>query len=69
MAQMFGTLNNYKYAVALSFTMTYPSLGILLAIPVIEAMMLLCEIMTPFGIPVDPLVYMITAISEGSGLL
>ena len=25
--------------------------------------------MTPFGIPVDPLVYMITAISEGAGLL
>lgn len=25
--------------------------------------------MTPLGIPVDPLVYMITAISEGAGLL
>lgn len=49
--------------------MTYPRLGILLAIPVIEAMMLLWEIMTPFGIPVDPLVYMITAMSEGDGLL
>lgn len=49
--------------------MTYPSLGILLAIPVTPAIMLLCEIMTPLGIPVDPLVYIITAISEGSGLL
>lgn len=32
-------------------------------------MMLLWEIITPFGMPVDPLVYMMTAMSEGSGVL
>lgn len=46
---------------------TYHRLGIRSAIPVTPAMMLLWEIMTPFGIPVDPLVYMTTAISEGRG--
>lgn len=45
----------------------YHRLGIRSAIPVIPAMMLLWEIMTPFGTPVDPLVYMTTAMSEGSG--
>jgi len=30
--------------------------------------MLQWEIITPLGIPVDPLVYMITAISEATGL-
>lgn len=47
---------------------TYPRFGILSAIPVIPAIMLQWEIITPLGIPVDPLVYMITAISEGTGL-
>lgn len=47
----------------------YHRLGILSAIPVIPAMMLLWEIITPFGMPVDPLVYMMTAMSEGSGVL
>lgn len=50
-------------------TKTYPRRGILSAIPVMPAMMLLWEIMTPLGSPVDPLVYMITAISEGAGVL
>ena len=47
----------------------YHRLGIRSAIPVMPAMMLLWEIMTPFGMPVDPLVYMMTAMSEGSGCL
>ena len=51
------------------FTTTYPRRGILSAMPVIPAMMLLWEIMTPLGSPVDPLVYMMTAMSEGAGVL
>lgn len=47
----------------------YLRLGIRSAMPVMPAMMLLWEIMTPFGMPVDPLVYMMTAMSEGSGCL
>lgn len=47
----------------------YQRLGIRSAIPVIPAIRLLWEIMTPFGMPVDPLVYMMTAMSEGSGCL
>lgn len=37
--------------------------------PVIPAMMLPWEIMTPLGMPVEPLVYMMTAMSEGAGCL
>lgn len=47
----------------------YLRLGILSAMPVMPAMTLLWEIMTPFGTPVDPLVYMMTAMSEDSGFL
>lgn len=68
MAQTLTTSTNRD-----SFTgsdhVTYPRPGIRSAIPVMPAMMLLWEIMTPFGSPVDPLVYMITAISKGPGLL
>lgn len=46
---------------------TYPKLGILSAIPVIPAIRLQCEIITPFGTPVEPLVYIITAMSDGTG--
>lgn len=64
------SITDTKYWTPPHFVMkTYPSSGILSAIPVIPAMMLLWEIMTPFGSPVDPLVYMITAISRGIGLL
>lgn len=49
------------------YKLAYHRLGIRSAIPVMPAMMLLWEIMTPFGIPVDPLVYMTTAMSEGRG--
>ena len=35
--------------------------------PVMPAMMLLWEMMTPLGMPVEPLVYMMTAMSEGRG--
>lgn len=41
--------------------------GIRSEIPVMPARMLPWEIMTPLGRPVDPLVYMITAMSAGSG--
>lgn len=37
--------------------------------PVMPAMRLPWEIMTPLGMPVEPLVYMITAMSEVSGFL
>lgn len=47
----------------------YLRFGIRSAMPVIPAMMLLWEIMTPLGMPVEPLVYMMTAMSEGSGCL
>lgn len=36
--------------------------------PDIPAIRLLWTIMTPLGLPVEPLVYMITARSDGSGL-
>ncbi len=55
------------YSKALNYA--YHRLGIRSAIPVMPAMMLLWEIMTPLGMPVDPLVYMMTAMSEGSGRL
>lgn len=45
----------------------YLRLGIRSAMPEIPAMMLPWEIMTPLGMPVEPLVYMMTAMSEGSG--
>lgn len=48
---------------------TYFRLGMRSAMPVMPAMMLLWEIMTPLGMPVEPLVYMITAISDGTGCL
>lgn len=35
--------------------------------PVMPAMRLLWEMVTPLGMPVDPLVYMMTAMSEGNG--
>lgn len=41
--------------------------GIRSEIPVMPAIRLLWEMMTPFGMPVDPLVYMMTAMSEGNG--
>lgn len=37
--------------------------------PVMPAMMLPWEIMTPLGMPVEPLVYMMTAMSEDCGCL
>lgn len=43
--------------------------GIRSEIPVMPAIRLLWEMMTPFGMPVDPLVYMMTAMSEGNGVL
>lgn len=49
--------------------LAYLRFGIRSAMPVIPAMMLLWEIMTPLGMPVEPLVYMMTAMSEGSGCL
>ena len=45
----------------------YSRSGIRCAMPVMPAMMLLWEIMTPLGMPVEPLVYMMTAMSDGSG--
>lgn len=41
--------------------------GIRSEIPVMPAIRLLWEMMTPLGMPVDPLVYMMTATSEGNG--
>lgn len=41
--------------------------GIRSEIPVMPAIRLLWEMMTPLGMPVEPLVYMMTAMSEGSG--
>lgn len=49
--------------------LAYLRLGIRSAMPVIPAMMLPWEIMTPLGMPVEPLVYMMTAMSEGAGCL
>lgn len=47
----------------------YLRFGIRSAMPVMPAMMLPWEIMTPLGMPVEPLVYMMTAMSEGPGCL
>lgn len=47
---------------------THPRPGILSHCPVMPAMRLLWMIMTPLGWPVEPLVYMTTARSEGVGL-
>lgn len=46
---------------------TYSRSGMRSAMPVMPAMMLLWEIITPLGMPVEPLVYMMTAMSEGRG--
>ena len=47
----------------------YSRLGMRSAMPVMLAMMLLWEIITPLGMPVEPLVYMTTAMSDGAGCL
>lgn len=47
----------------------YPSPGILSHCPVIPAIKFLCIIITPLGLPVEPLVYMTKARSVGTGLL
>lgn len=46
---------------------SYHMFGIRSEIPVMPAIKLLWEMRTPFGTPVDPLVYMMTATSEGNG--
>lgn len=46
---------------------TYPSPGMRSHWPVIPAMRLLWTIMTPLGRPVEPLVYISTARSDGLG--
>ena len=55
-----------------SYTMTnaetHPSPGMRSHWPVIPAIRLLWTIMTPLGLPVEPLVYITTARSEGCGL-
>ena len=48
---------------------SYSRLGMRSAMPVMLAMMLLWEIITPLGMPVEPLVYMMTAMSDGAGCL
>lgn len=48
-------------------TETHPSPGIRSHCPVIPAIRLLWTIMTPLGLPVEPLVYITTARSEGWG--
>ncbi len=48
-------------------TETHPSPGMRSHWPVIPAIRLLWTIMTPLGLPVEPLVYITTAISEGWG--
>lgn len=54
---------------AINLVSAYLRLGIRSAMPVMPAMMLPWEIITPLGMPVEPLVYMMTAMSEGSGCL
>lgn len=49
-------------------SLSYPSPGILSHWPVIPAIKLLWCIITPLGRPVEPLVYMTIAMSEGVGL-
>lgn len=53
----------------MNLILAYLRLGIRSAMPVIPAMMLPWEIMTPLGMPVEPLVYMMTAISVDCGCL
>lgn len=48
---------------------SYPSPGIRSHCPVIPAIKFLCIIITPLGLPVDPLVYITKAISVGTGRL
>ena len=49
--------------------MTYVTVGCTLApIAAAAANRLLCDITTPLGNPVEPLVYIITAVSSGRGL-
>lgn len=55
--------------IAVSLIFSYLRFGIRSAMPVIPAMMLPWEIMTPLGMPVEPLVYMMTAISVDCGCL
>lgn len=55
--------------IAANLVQAYLRLGIRSAMPVTPAMMLPWEIMTPLGMPVEPLVYMMTAMSEDSGCL
>lgn len=50
-------------------TVSYPRPGILSHCPVIPAIKFLCTIITPLGLPVEPLVYITKAKSEGAGLL
>lgn len=51
----------------LNMAVTHPSPGMRSHWPDIPAMRLLCTIMTPLGRPVEPLVYMTTARSDGWG--
>lgn len=51
----------------LNMAVTHPSPGMRSHWPVIPAMRLLWTIMTPLGRPVEPLVYMTTARSDGWG--
>lgn len=44
-------------------------MGTLSSSPLQAAMTLACERRTPLGSPVDPLVYIITAMSVGSGIV
>lgn len=46
---------------------THPNPGILSHWPAIPPIRLLWMIITPLGLPVEPLVYIITARSEGTG--
>lgn len=50
-------------------SVSYPSPGILSHCPVIPAIKFLCIIITPLGLPVEPLVYITKAKSVGTGLL
>lgn len=42
--------------------------GMMVWKPRAVATILLCEIITPFGVPVEPLVYMMIAVSSGDGV-
>lgn len=63
-AEIFGRLQKEGRG---TLELAYLRFGSRSAMPVMPAMMLPWEIMTPLGIPVEPLVYMMTAMSEGSG--